>query len=105
MRAPLQFLPDRVVVLNVPQTTTMLALGLFTAIFLWPVFLATLVRHVPAEYLEEVVATGRFLRDAMLLVLGYYFAKVVNAGQESITNKAIDLAAQTQPKPGGENNV
>ena len=33
----------------------------------------------------------------MLVILGFYFAKVVNAGQQHMANRAIDAAAASQP--------
>ena len=36
-------------------------------------------------------------KDGMLLILGFYFAKVVNAGQQDMANRAIDAASASQP--------
>ena len=80
-----------------PQTTTILALGLLGGILLYTPLLAFIGERVPEAYVDEVVKTGQFFRDAMLMVLGYYFAKVVNAGQKDMAARALDVAASATP--------
>lgn len=84
-----------------PQTTTILALGFLAGILLYMPMLAWLGDFVPAEYREEVAKNGQLFRDGMLLILGYYFAKVVNAGQERITHTAIAASAAGGSGAGG----
>jgi hypothetical protein len=90
-------LPIIIRVPPLPQTTTILALMLMTGVLLYTPMLAWLGDAVPAAFTDEVISTGKFFRDALLLVLGFYFAKVVNAGQQDMANRAIDAAVASTP--------
>ena len=77
-------------IINFPQTTTILALGFLAGCLLYMPMLAWLGNAVPEDYRDEVAKNGQLFRDGMLLILGYYFAKVVNAGQEYLARRAMD---------------
>lgn len=86
-------------VINFPQTTTILALGLlFGNLALLPM-VAFLGRYVPDAYSGVVEDVAGVFKDGLLLVLGFYFAKVVNAGQQDMANRAIEAAAAAMPEP------
>ena len=80
-----------------PQTTTILALGFLAGLLLFTPMIAWLGKFVPPEFREDVREIVKLIRDGMLLILGFYFAKVVNAGQQDMANRAIDAAAASQP--------
>lgn len=80
-----------------PQTTTMLALGFLAGCLLFTPMIAVLGKHIPADFRETVETMAGLFKDGMLLILGFYFAKVVNAGQTEMANKAIDAAAAATP--------
>jgi hypothetical protein len=84
-----------------PPTTTVLALGFLAGnLMLLPV-LALLGKHVPAGYNEEVKNVVGLFKDGMLLILGYYFAKVVNtdrADERSATGQALQTLADKVPQ-------
>lgn len=83
-------------VINFPQTTTILALGLlFGNLALLPM-VAALGRFVPDAYSGVVENVAGVFKDGLLLVLGFYFSKVVNAGQQDMAIKAMDVAAASQ---------
>ena len=52
----------------------------------------------PADYRETVQTVVGLFKDGMLLILGFYFAKVVNAEQRDRTYRAIDPVAASPPK-------
>lgn len=81
---------------NFPQTTTILALGFLFGVLFYTPMLAWFGTKVPEEFRDEVAKNGQLFRDGMLLILGFYFAKVVNAGQQEMANKAIDAAANNK---------
>jgi len=86
-------------IINFPQTTTILALGLlFGNLALLPM-VAALGRYVPVAYSGVVEDVAGVFKDGLLLVLGFYFAKVVNAGQQDMANRAIEAAAAAMPEP------
>lgn len=80
-----------------PQTTTILALGFLAGCLLYTPMIAVVGQHIPTEYRESVQTIVGLFKDGMLLILGFYFAKVVNAGQQDMANRAIDAAAAAQP--------
>lgn len=81
-----------------PATTTVLALGFLAGCLLFTPMIAVVGEHIPAEFREAVMTMAGLFKDGMLLILGFYFAKVVNAGQQDMANKAIDAAASAPPK-------
>lgn len=80
-----------------PQTTTILALGFLAGCLLYTPMIALVGPHIPAEYRESVQTIVGLFKDGMLLILGFYFAKVVNAGQQDMANRAIEAAAASTP--------
>lgn len=67
-----------------PPVTSTLALGfLFGNLAMLPM-LAWIGKYVPVEYRNNVADVVGLWKDGMLLILGYYFAKVVNAGDPSV---------------------
>lgn len=80
-----------------PQTTTILALGFLAGCLFYTPMIAFVGQHIPSDYRESVQTIVGLFKDGMLLILGFYFAKVVNAGQQDMANRAIDAAAASQP--------
>lgn len=93
----------RIVVINFPQTTTILALGFLAALLLFTPMIASIGTDVPPEYREDVREIVKLIRDGMLLILGFYFAKVVNAGAAHGTaqDRTIQTLADKVPPPTG----
>lgn len=87
------------VVINFPQTTTLLALSLMGGVLMFTPMVAMIGDQVPPYFREEVIKISEAVRSALLLVIGFYFAKVVNAGQESMANRALDVAEKSVPPP------
>lgn len=85
-----------------PATTTVLAIGFLGGCLLFTPMIAVVGKHVPVEFREAVMTMAGLFKDGMLLILGFYFAKVVNAGQQDMANRAIDAAASAPStgKPG-----
>lgn len=82
-----------------PQTTTILAIGFLAGCLLFTPMIALVGDKVPPDYREAVMTMAGLFKDGMLLILGFYFAKVVNAGQQDMANRAIDAAAASAPPP------
>lgn len=80
-----------------PQTTTVLAIGFLAGCLLYTPMIAIVGPHIPAEYRESVQTIVGLFKDGMLLILGFYFAKVVNAGQQDMAFRAIDAAGKAPP--------
>lgn len=80
-----------------PQTTTILAVGFLGGCLLFTPMVALVGKQVPTDYREAVLLMAGLFKDGMLLILGYYFSKVVNAGQTEMVNKAMDAAAASTP--------
>ena len=80
-----------------PQTTTVLALGFLAGCLLFTPMIALVGRFIQPDYREAVMTMAGLFKDGMLLILGFYFAKVVNAGQEDMTRRALDAAKETKP--------
>ena len=76
-----------------PQTTTILALGFLAGCLLFTPMIAIVGRFIVPDFRDSVETIVGLFKDGMLLILGFYFAKVVNAGQESMANRAIDAAS------------
>ncbi len=52
------------------------------------------VTNAPAR---TTLSSEQIFFARVLVILGFYFAKVVNAGQPHMANRAIDAAAASQP--------
>lgn len=62
-------------IINLPRTTTILALGfLFGNLLLLPL-IAWLGDAVPEAYAEAVIMVASLFKDGMLLILGFYFGR------------------------------
>lgn len=85
-----------------PQTTTVLALGFLAGCLLYTPMIALLGKHIDPAYRDSVETIVGLFKDGMLLILGFYFAKVVNAGQQDMANRAIDAAAASTPPPAAD---
>jgi hypothetical protein len=91
----------RVIWINIPQTTTVLAMGFLIGNLALLPMLAEVGRQVPEYFRAEVKDVVSLFKDGMLLILGFYFAKVVNAGgaaQDRLNEKIVDKL----PPPTGE---
>lgn len=82
-----------------PQTTTILALGFLAGCLLFTPMIAVVGKWIDPAYRDSVETIVGLFKDGMLLILGFYFAKVVNAGQQDMANRAIDAAAASIPAP------
>lgn len=80
-----------------PQTTTILAIGFLCGCLLFTPMIALVGKYVHPDYREAVMTMAGLFKDGMLLILGFYFAKVVNAGQQDMAIRAIDAAAASSP--------
>lgn len=94
-------LPFVIRVPPLPQTTSVLALGFLAGCLLFTPMIALVGKRVPDQYIDAVMTMAGLFKDGMLLILGFYFAKVVNAGQTEMANKAIDAAAAATPPTQG----
>lgn len=65
---------------ELPATTTILAIGFLAGNLMFLPMIALLGKLIDPSYREEVKLVAGLFKDGMLLILGYYFAKVVNAG-------------------------
>lgn len=84
---------------NLPATTTILALGFLAGNLMFLPMIAWLGEFIRAEYRDTVETIAGLFKDGMLLILGFYFAKVVNAGQQDMANRALDAAVASAPPP------
>ncbi len=80
-----------------PPTTSVLAFGILGGVLLFTPMVALIGERVPPEFRPDVTENLKLMRDAMLLVLGYYFSKVVNAGENSMAVRAIQAAREATP--------
>lgn len=80
-----------------PATTSILALGFLAGCLLFTPMIAMVGKQVPDQYIDAVMTMAGLFKDGMLLILGFYFAKVVNAGQTEMVNKAMDAAGASPP--------
>lgn len=81
----------------IPSTTSILAMGFLAGCLMFTPMIAWVGKYIEPEYRESVMLMAGLFKDGMLLILGFYFAKVVNAGQQDMANKAIDAAAASTP--------
>lgn len=79
-----------------PQTTSILAIGFLLGCLLFTPMIAVVGRFILPDFRQEVSTMAGLFKDGMLLILGFYFAKVVNAGQEDMAKRAM-AAATKQP--------
>lgn len=82
-----------------PATTTILAIGFLAGNLLFLPMIAWLGSFIKPEFRDTVETIAGLFKDGMLLILGFYFAKVVNADQKDMIDKAIDAAASAAPPP------
>ena len=80
-----------------PSTTSVLALGFLGGCLLFTPMIAWVGGYIHPDYREAVMTMAGLFKDGMLLILGFYFAKVVNAGQQDMANRALDAAAAGAP--------
>lgn len=80
-----------------PQTTTILAMGFLVGCLAYTPMIAVVGKWIQPDYRASVETIVGLFKDGMLLILGFYFAKVVNAGQQDMANRAIDAAAASTP--------
>ena len=95
-------LPIVIIFPPMPQTTTILALGFLACCLFYTPMIAVVGQHIPSDDRESVQTIVGLFKGGILLILGFYVAKVVNAGQQHMTNRAIDAAAASQPAAGAE---
>ena len=62
-------------IVNIPRTTTILALGFLAGNLALMPMLAWLGASVPEAYREGVMAVISLFKDGMLLILGFYFGR------------------------------
>lgn len=60
-----------------PSTTTVLAFGFLAGCFLYTPLIALVGKAIPADFKDTVNTMATLFKDGMLLILGYYFSKVV----------------------------
>lgn len=80
-----------------PQTTTILALGFLLGCLFYTPMIALVGKWIQPDYRDSVETIVGLFKDGMLLILGFYFSKVVNAGQQDMANRALDAAAAAVP--------
>jgi len=80
-----------------PATTTILALGFLAGNLFFLPMIAWLGQFIRPEFRDTVETIAGLFKDGMLLILGFYFAKVVNAGQQDMANRALDAAVASSP--------
>lgn len=66
----------------IPSTTTVLALGFLAGCFLFTPMIALLGGFIPGEFKDTVNTMATLFKDGMLLILGYYFSKVVASNRK-----------------------
>jgi len=59
-----------------PKTTTLLALGFLAGCLLFTPMIAVVGRFIQPDFRDAVMTMAGLFKDGMLLILGYYFAKV-----------------------------
>lgn len=62
-------------VVNLPRTTTILALGFLLGNLAFLPTIAWLGSNVPEQYAEAVMLVASLFKDGMLLILGFYFGR------------------------------
>lgn len=66
-------------VINLPKTTTILALGFLGGNLAFLPMIAWLGDAVPENYSDAVMLVASLWKDGMLLILGFYFGRNTNA--------------------------
>jgi hypothetical protein len=69
-------------VVNVPRTTTFLAIGFLAGNFLFVPMIALLGDMVPDAYADTVIVIASLFKDGMLLILGFYFGRGTAPGDD-----------------------
>lgn len=62
-------------VINLPRTTTILALGFLAGNLLFLPVIAWLGDQVAERYADAVMLVASMFKDGMLLILGFYFGR------------------------------
>lgn len=62
-------------VVNMPKTTTILALGFLFGNLAFLPMIAWLGEAVPERYADSVMLVATLFKDGMLLILGFYFGR------------------------------
>lgn len=62
-------------VINLPRTTTVLALGFLGGNLLFVPMIAVIGQYVPEVYADSVQTSAALFKDGMLLILGFYFGR------------------------------
>lgn len=62
-------------VINLPRTTTILALGFLFGNLAFVPMMAMIGRYVPETYADSVTLVATLFKDGMLLILGFYFGR------------------------------
>lgn len=66
-------------VINLPRTTTILALGFLAGNLLFVPMIAWLGDMVPEQFSDSVTLVATLFKDGMLLILGFYFGRNTNS--------------------------
>lgn len=66
-------------VVNLPRTTTILALGFLLGNLAFLPVIAVIGEQVPERYVQSVELVASLFKDGMLLILGYYFGRDRNS--------------------------
>ena len=66
-------------VINLPRTTTILALGFLAGNLLFLPVIAWLGDQVAERYADAVMLVASMFKDGMLLILGFYFGRNTSA--------------------------
>lgn len=78
-------------VINLPRTTTILALGFLAGNLLFLPVIAWLGDAVAERYADAVMLVASMFKDGMLLILGFYFGR--NQANESQDGGSVSLSA------------
>ncbi len=62
-------------VINLPRTTTVLALGFLAGNLLFLPVIAWIGKYVPDAHADSVSLVATLFKDGMLLILGFYFGR------------------------------
>lgn len=62
-------------VINLPRTTTVLALGFLAGNLLFLPVIALIGKYVPDAHADSVSLVATLFKDGMLLILGFYFGR------------------------------
>ena len=86
-------------VINLPRTTTILALGFLAGNLLFLPVIAWLGDMVAERYADAVMLVASMFKDGMLLILGFYFGR--NQSVENADAGSINLSAVYRERPSG----